>query len=55
MVNRGHTKVLSNARQMVTANNTVSLEDALVADAGQLQYLRRLDGAYLQDISYLED
>ena len=52
-MNRGHTEVLSNARQMVTANNTVSLEDALVADTRQLQNLRCLDGAYLRDISLL--
>ena len=29
------------------ASNTVGLEDALVADTGQLQYLGRLDGTYL--------
>lgn len=52
-MDRAHTEVLSNARQMVTANNTVSLEDALVSDTGQLQYLRRLDSAYLRDISHI--
>lgn len=44
-----HTKVLTNTRQMVEASNTVGLEDTLVADAGQLQYLGRLDSTYLRE------
>jgi hypothetical protein len=40
---------------MVKASNTVGLEDVLVADTGQLQYLGRLDSTYLREFGDFDE